>query len=216
MDEREAGAKGEGEVNQDDAEKILDQLAELRMTIDALAGKVSSALRDAHSALLELYGVAGNPGLSQQAAELRATLKAIEREVDAAGKHATEMLGLALSQQNQLGESLRAAIRGVEADLHVVRTAVDDRLRDFEAEVNIKVDVSQRDMIERYDSSERQLIGRLESYEKSTTSRFHDVNAFIVKAQDSTKLRERAILATCLSLIVASLVSVYFAVRGAG
>lgn len=216
MDAEQPSEESEDEVSQDDAARILAQIADLRVTIDKLTGKVSDALRDAQTAIVELYGVAGNPGISQQAAELRATLAAVQREIEAAGRHATSMLELALGQQAQQAESLRASIRGVETNLHSVRDAIDDRLRDMDAEVGVRIDAASRDLIERLDASERSIEGRVEGEAQAVRERFTDVNSFIRQAQEQTKLRNGAILITCVALTVWSLFGIWLAIKGPG
>lgn len=141
----------EAAVRQDDADELLEQIKALRSQIEALGPKVSNALRDAQSATVELHGVAGNPGLSQQVYGLRerldVTLKALERELEASREHATHMLRIALDQQAQNTESLRGAIRSLELNQHEVRTHVDERIRDIAAEA--KGDIA--DLEEKHD-----------------------------------------------------------------
>jgi len=218
-------SEGDREVNQDEYAALLEQVKALRMLIEALSARLTShgaatddALHHARAATVELHGIGGNPGLSQQVFALRerldAKLNSAERELESSRDHSTHMLRVALEQQNQLAESLRTAIRSLENNQHEVRTQLDGRLRDIEANVEANEASAEADYLERLSGAERSIVGRIETYEKSTSSRFTDLNKFVQSVQEESKLKSWAVLIACTAMTIASLASIYFAVRG--
>jgi hypothetical protein len=95
-----AGADREGDVNQDDVDRLLEQQSDTREAVDRLSHRVQNALRDSQAAVVELYGVAGNPGLSQQVAALKESHRSTRRE-----------LNITRRQIYEVGESLRTELR---------------------------------------------------------------------------------------------------------
>jgi DNA anti-recombination protein RmuC len=223
----EENAESEVDVGSNDVALLLEQVKALRASVEAMTARVNDALRHAQAATVELYGVAGNPGLSQQVFALRertdGAIRSLERELEASRNHAAQMFKLALDQQAQMAESLRAAIHGVEASMHQVRDALDGRARDLDASVGVQIDATARDLIERLDDSERSLTGRIEAEAKSTAGRFTDVNGFIKHAQASeeqaqwrAKLRDVAVVIACIALTAWSLFGIWTAIKGPG
>ena len=219
MDEEQAD-ESEVDVGSNDVALLLEQVKALRASVEALSARVNDALHHAQAATVELHGVGGNPGLSQQVFALRertdSTLRSIEREVEASRNHAAQMFKMALDQQHQMSESLRSAIHGVETSLHQVRDAIDERVRDMDAEVTVKVEAAERDLVNRIGDTESSLIGRIEAHERGTSSRFNDVSGFIKQAQDNTRVRNAAVIITCFALTVWSLFGIWTAIKGPG
>ncbi|HMI91202.1 MAG TPA: hypothetical protein VK509_07550 [Polyangiales bacterium] len=223
-EDKEPSEESEVDLSSTDAALLLEQVKALRSAVEALSAKVNDALHHAQAATVELHGVGGNPGLSQQVFALRertdGAVRALERELEASRNHAAQMFKLALDQQSQQADSLRSAIHGVETSLHQVRDSLDARARDIDMETTVKVEASARDMIDRIDDVDRSFTGRLEAHEKSTTSRFTDFNGVVSGAQENTKQRNRWILIACVAVTAWSLFGIWSvlwnAIKGPG
>lgn len=195
-DEEEDEAGDEGEVLQrEEVALLLEQLKLLRATCDGLSTKVNDALRHAQSATVELHGVAGNPGLSQQLFALRersdVTLAALQRELEASRNHAAQMLQVTLDSQDRAAESLRHEIRALENGIRAGRDAVDDRIRDIDAEMRIQI----------HESEER------------TAKLTHDARE---ETDTHSRVRTWSIAVACTGVTLWSLAASYRAIFGDG
>lgn len=200
----------EEEVREGEVGVLLEQLKQLRAICEGLTGKVHEALRASQTATVELYGVGGNPGLSQQLFALRersdVTLAAVRRELEATRNHSAQMLKVTLDAQERAVESLRNAILALEKSGDHARTAVDERIRDVEDAWQLEVR-----------NSEQRMGLRLASTVNDLEKRTDEKLAKKIEADRAdARLRTWAIVIACTGLTVWSVVASWIAIRGGG
>jgi hypothetical protein len=130
---------GEDAVDQSDIDDLMGQMRELAAAVTRIGNAQQSLLTLNQENRVHLWGLPGSPGALGRLEALEAKQSALGRELEATRGESIRLLELGLQQQNQLGESLRAAIRGVEDNLHLVRDSVDARNRDLVEEISNRV-----------------------------------------------------------------------------
>jgi len=132
FERKDMPAGSEGDVDQRDVDKILAQQLEVKDALMRLEPRVQKALTDAAGALVESFGIAGNPGTSQKVAALREGQRANRRE-----------MAWSRRQARDYAKRVEATIKEVKTEVLAAVKATDDRF------VTFAVDNAKRTLLER-------------------------------------------------------------------
>jgi hypothetical protein len=133
-----AGVREDGDVNQDDVEKLLEQQAAILSAFDRQSVRMDAIASKADSAYIDMNGLMGNDGVKATQARLLESHRSTRRE-----------LQITRRQIKDVGESLRAELRSLTSAIaSKAKADSDERIAERTAaakEAGAREEASKRD-----------------------------------------------------------------------